>query len=347
MKNKEFGSYFSLETNQNWFVDSKNEQPLINDDIALCISGRTAIFGILKMGILKNGWERVYFPQYYCHEVVDFLQDLPIEICYYSFNPFMDNDIGHAFIDEKTSVIVNVDYFGITHVPISNINNAVIIDDITYSILSFTSSTAAYCFASLRKELPVPAGGFCFSPAGHELPSFVHSAQADSLIENSLIAMTMKKTYLDGNKVDKEEFRKLYAFSEEGFTNTMLEDGALPIKALQVLKKLNVSEIIKQKHINITQILNTLSDNLTPFCFNKTSSGFGLVLYFDDKTLRDSFRQALVQAKIYPAILWPEQRHKESIKNADQMLFVHVDYRYNTDDIDYICTTLETIDYEI
>lgn len=347
MRNKEYGSYFSLETNKKWLIDSDKKHPFFTDEIALCISGRTAIYGILKLGIAKHGWKRVYFPEYYCHEVVDFIKTLPIEVSYYEFNPFVTNHISYDFNDVATSVIINVDFFGINHASDVAISNAVLIDDVTYSILSHTSSTAAYCFASLRKELPVPAGGFCSSPQGRELPAFKHSAEADFLIANSLKAMGMKKAYLEGVAVDKEQFRELYASSETDFSKCILENGALPKEASQVLRSLNVSEIIQQKYVNISQVLNSLPNTIASYCCNENQKGFGLVLYFDTKAIRDSFKQHLVQAKIYPAILWPEQRHNESKWNEDRMLFVHVDYRYNTDDIAYICTTLETTIYEI
>ncbi len=41
-------------------------------------SGRAALYNILVAGINKNKWENIYFPEYYCHEVSAFLQDLPI-----------------------------------------------------------------------------------------------------------------------------------------------------------------------------------------------------------------------------------------------------------------------------
>ncbi len=347
MKIKEFGSYFSFETRQEWLAGDHYDNPLFNENIALCISGRTAIYGILDLGITKYGWKRVYFPEYYCHEVVDFLQKLPLDICYYSYDPFSGNNIAFTFIDDNYSVIVNVDYFGIFKDQLSNIKNAILIDDITYSILSYTSSTAAYCFASLRKELPVPAGGFCFSPEGLELPRFLQSETGDLLVKNSLQAMVLKKDFLQGKSEDKEAFRALYATSETGFSQFNLKNGALPDEALKLLKRLKVSEIINKKHANIAFALNALTDSVLRFCVNKDSRSFGLVLCFKEKSMRDLCRQRLIDAKIYPAILWPGQRHKQSVKNADQMLFVHIDYRYNTDDISYICDLLETTFYEI
>src|SRR4051812_11315730 len=43
-------------------------------------SGRSALFSLLQFGINKYRWTRVLLPDYYCHDVDNFLKELPVEI---------------------------------------------------------------------------------------------------------------------------------------------------------------------------------------------------------------------------------------------------------------------------
>jgi hypothetical protein len=52
---------------------------------------------------------------------------------------------------------------GVKKLDTSFLKKSVIIDDLTHNLLSFNESNADYCFASLRKQIPIAVGGFCLS----------------------------------------------------------------------------------------------------------------------------------------------------------------------------------------
>ena len=109
MINKEFGSDFNYIEGDNYL----NKTSLFESEkISLLFSGRVALFNLLNFGIKKYKWNKIGFPSYYCHEVVDFCRKLPIEIMYYNYNPF-SNIQNIEWDDDDKSVLVNVDYFGL------------------------------------------------------------------------------------------------------------------------------------------------------------------------------------------------------------------------------------------
>jgi len=107
MKNKEYGSDFHLLTIQYFLLGNNQENLFTNNNFSLFFSGRVALFNLLNEGIKNNNWVKVFVPSFYCHEVVNFINTLPIEVTYYDFNPFLDSENKEFnFEDVQTSVIL-------------------------------------------------------------------------------------------------------------------------------------------------------------------------------------------------------------------------------------------------
>lgn len=335
--NKEFGSDFHYSTKE---IITEGKSVFDSLDFVFSFSGRSGLYGILKEGISRYGWKRVYVPSYYCHPVVDFIKCLPIEVVYYNYSPFGFFDRIN-FIDSPDSVIVNVDFFGLKKMNLSFITEAIIIEDLTHNIESVFHSTAHYCFGSLRKELPVPVGGFCYSPKNLELPGFQSNFESDILASEKFAAMILKREYLSGNINDKDIYRRLFEKSEESFDESYT-NSAMPEWVKSLLFNLDVKKINNLKQANIEVAVRGLKAiNQLKINFNNENKSFGLILECETVVIKNQLKDYLVKNKIYPAVLWPNQQNDENVLVAGKMLFLHMDYRYSLNEIEIIILKIQ------
>jgi hypothetical protein len=56
--------------------------------------------------------------------------------------------------------------------------------------------------------------------------------------------------------------------------------------------------------------------------------------------IRDKLKSFLISKNIFPAVLWPHQMESKAIETQQRVLFVHVDFRYEDEDIRYIANTI-------
>jgi hypothetical protein len=343
MINKEYGSDFSIVVNELLLVDpNKSKNVFCSADYALFFSGRVALYNLIESGIKNYKWQKLCFPSFYCHEVVDFVKDLPIEIAYYEYNPFLDPSYkSFEFDDNSTTVIVNVVFFGIKSLDLSVLKNSITIDDLTHHLEGVYESGADYCFGSLRKELPVPCGGFLMSPKKKKLPEGIYSKKAEEVSIQKLTAMFLKKEYLLGKSVDKELYRKIFLEVEHLFENSCTS-AKMPITSTAILKQLNIEVILQKKTDNIKNALTLLNVKKgVRYNFNqKANSVFGLIIECPNAEMQSKFKNYLIQSKIFPAVLWPNQNLPRDIEVSERTLFVHLDYRYDYHDIKSISTII-------
>lgn len=318
----------------------------------LFFSGRSALFSLIQSGIKLYNWNKIYLPDYYCHDVDEFIKDLPISICYYNDGPYSDeliDDVGA--IDKSTNAVVHVNYFGFGKRSRLSFANAFIIEDHTHDLASdwALNSTAHYCFASLRKSLPVPAGGIIWSPQKLELPESPPESQtSNSAVFMKLSAMLLKKNYLEKGNIDKQNFRDLYLNSELLFekqeTNAALPliihslINKIPIEILRAHKTNNfkkLSEAIKIKKI-IWQ--RKISGNQCPFSF---------ILCFENEEKRNTMKKYLIENNIYPAVLWPHQKQIKAKEFSAKVLFVHCDIRYSLADMSYLAEIINNYKHAV
>ncbi|MNR99658.1 hypothetical protein D3C72_308970 [compost metagenome] len=342
MTNKEYGSDFHYENEKVWCVANPADSFFYGKNISLFFSGRAALFSILEQGIKNQGWQKVFFPSYYCHKVAPFVDELPIQVEYYEFNPFLDFEKKEINIEDLASnVIVNVDFFGLKKLDVSSFQNAIIIDDLSHHILDLKNSKADYCFGSIRKELPIPMGGFCYSPKKYALPDAKYSNECEALAVQKLSAMFLKKRYVEGVLEAKNLFRALFLEveheAEANYTN-----AKMPNISQSILFQLDVEKILEVKKNNLNFALELLKDcKNIKINLGTKSEAFGLVLECNSLEERNKIRLFLIEKNIFPAILWPDQIYQRDKEIEDKILFLHVDYRYTTEDVKIIITTLK------
>jgi hypothetical protein len=305
-----------------------------DEKISLFFSGRVALFNLLNFGIQKYKWKKVGFPSYYCHEVVSFCKDLQIEIAYYDYNPFSPI-LNIEWDDDEQNVFINVDFFGAKKIDTSFVRKSVIIDDLTHNLLSISESKADYCFGSLRKQLPLGVGGFCIGLKENVTFSLPFSDFANRLAIQKLTAMFLKSEYLAGRFENKEVFRNLFINAEHQFelAETNSEFPKIIKAQLFALKDEN---LIQKTRNNIAHAKTKLQLKNCNIVESDKKTEFGLVLFFDESATRNELRSYLIENKIYPAILWPSQKFEKDVFYENRMLFIHLDFRYSKEDVDFV-----------
>lgn len=335
--NKEYGSDFHLNSDTKWNLEQNKNSVFNDEDFSFFFSGRSVLYAILDQGILEHGWEQVYFPSFYCHEVVEFIQKLDIKVNYYNYNPFLDSeDFDLDVKDSKLNVIINVCFFGLKKISLDKFKNAVVLEDLTHSILDFKQSNAAFCFGSVRKELPVPSGGFCYSPKKYALPKGQNDSKSNSISIEKQSAMLLKSQYIAGVSMNKEIYRAIFKSTEAQFAESFSK-AKIEKSSKKILLNLDVISIIQTKKENIKLAFSMFkAQKYCQINFNSNSTGSGLLLYLKLNKDKINLQNYLVSNSIYPATLWPNQKTERDKEVENKSLFIHLDYRYSSEDVLFI-----------
>lgn len=329
---QEFGSDFHLCLEEDWLSD---EAFFDLNKSSFFLSGRAALYALVEFGIREHNWQSLYIPSYYCHEVSDYIEDLPIDIKTYQFNPYISNNIKVA--DNETVAIIVLDCFGfeIEDVIVANKSKTHLIEDLTHNLSRLNQSRADYAFASLRKQLPVPTGGILFSQLPIPKGAIDNCIEADEIAYGKLCAMQLKRDYINGVIDNKSIFRSSFLRSEALLSKKLGNVSNAQVSQI-IIGKLNINAILERLKHNLARTIKKIKSTESFVVNNNQLKGSGLVLNFKDMELRNKFRNSLIEEKIYPAILWPNQKTRFDKEYENTILYIHVDYRHTLKDIEYI-----------
>lgn len=329
---KEFGSDFH-------FIETYNSGRAHLTDVfrnsLLLADGRQCIVMLVR----QNGWKRIWMPDYFCYEVIDTIKEQTgIEVMFYEDNPLHEGRVENLPF-KKGDVLLRMNFFGMRGQRSNKRIPCPVIEDHSHDPFGHWAlySDADWCISSIRKLLPLPEGGMMWSPKAHQL-----TIELDSSEENEKIAATrwegmeMKSAYLKGEAVDKEEFRKHYTETEEWFDSAepVLIDSRSKNVVTQKLD-INLWQGAKRKNWQLLQSLvnKDVCQVLKPD--EEACTAFSLILLLESKERRDAVRKQLIEASVYPAILWvvPDNASAASKDFSERMLSIHCDGRYTEDDI--------------
>lgn len=336
---REFGSDFH-------YIDTYNSGRAHLTDVfrgaTLLADGRQCIVALVR----QYGWKRIWMPDYFCYEVIDTIKEQTgIEVLYYADSPFDECQV-ESLAYEEGDVLMRMNFFGMRGQRSNKNIPCPVIEDHSHDPFGHWAlySDADWCVSSIRKILPIPEGGMLWSPKGHQLKIKLNSSE-----ENEKIAairwegMEMKSRYLKGEDVSKDEFRRHYTETEEWFDHAEL--ALLDERSKTVVSKqldINLWQDAKRKNWTLLQRLvnSKVCKVLKPE--DDTCTMFSLVLLFDNKETRDKVRKHLIEACVYPAILWavPESASENAVNFSERMLSVHCDGRYSEDDIQQLASIL-------
>ena len=157
-----------------------------------------------------------------------------------------------------------------------------------------------------------------------------------------LSAMHLKEKYLKGKTVDKDVFRKMFVDAENAFKND-LTNASISDCAKVILFQIDVNKILKYKYDNVKTALVALNDTkeITVNFESNKHAVFGLCLECKTPMQRDKLKAHLILNKIFPAVLWPNQLKDRDKETEHRILFIHLDYRYDSQDIKVITNTIK------
>lgn len=329
---KEFGSDFH-------FIDNYNSGRAHLTDVFrgawLLADGRQCIVVLIR----QYGWKRIWMPDYFCYEVIDTIKEQTgIEVMFYEDNSLCEGKVENLPF-EKGDVLLRMNFFGMRGQRNNKKISCPVIEDHTHDPFGHWAlySDADWCISSIRKILPLPEGGMMWSPKGHQL-----TIGLDSSDENEQIAATrwegmeMKAAYLRGENVNKDEFRKRYTETEEWFDHAepVLIDSRSKGVVTQQLD-INLWQGAKRRNWQLLQSL--VNQDLCKLMIpeDESCTAFSLILLFASKERRDAVRKRLIEACVYPAILWnvPESASAASKDFSERMLSIHCDGRYTEEDV--------------
>ena len=328
----EFGSDFH-------FIDTFNSGRAHLTDVFrgawLLADGRQCIVALIR----QYGWKRLWMPDYFCYEVIDTIKEQTgIKVLFYVDNPLDECKVENLSF-EKGDVLLRMNYYGIRGQRSNKNVPCPVIEDHSHDPFGHWAlyGDADWCISSIRKILPLPEGGMLWSPKGHKLTIALQpSEENEQIAATRWKGMEMKTAYLKGENVSKKEFRKRYTETEEFFDKA--EPAVIDSRSRDVVSKkldINLWQGAKRKNwLLLKSLVNQDSCKvLTPedeFC-----TAFSLILLMQTKEQRDALRKRLIEACVYPAILWivPESASESSKDFSERMLSIHCDGRYTEEDV--------------
>lgn len=312
----------------------------IGKDNKFLLSGRTAIYYVLKNILLENTVQKVYFPSYSCKSMTQAFEDLGIEIEYYDV--YYNNGLKYNInLDEECDIFFAMNYFGYSSTNMeSYIKNfkekgKIIIEDITHSILSEKrySEYSDYLIGSLRKWFPIASGAVAVNMNSNFLlePKKISN---ENMIRIKQEAMQDKKDYIENTDVvEKDVFLEKYSKSNK-ILETDYQNYSIDDESLKILRGINLEEIIKIRNENVKVIYDKLEKNIdVRFLINDFNKKDVLLFVpvMIEKTKRDSLRKYLIENEIYLPIHWPVSEKMNNI--IDNELSLICDQRYNKNQI--------------
>ncbi len=318
-------------------------------------SGRDAMRAVLLHGMAKLGWKRLWFPSFFCQEVLRSLIATGIDIKNYPYCPI---DSKPGFVTDKVrigDVLLRMNYFGQSSRMLQDDaekTTIAIIEDHSHDPFSPCAyqSKADWCIASLRKTLPVPDGGVLWSPTKQRMPheAPITEERAKGSLEK-FTAMVLKGLYIEGNSVDKEGFRGLSISGESHIASG--EISAMPVWTRNLMRCLPIDEWRKQKIKNHSAFTKVLSGIEWVRVLGHDKDGvapFAAILLFDKEARRERVRSKLIENRVYPAVHWPMDEPalpnvpREHIELSHKIMTVHCDMRYSTTDMEKVASLIIT-----
>ncbi|GAB6187872.1 hypothetical protein [Thermopirellula anaerolimosa] len=333
-------------------------QGILPQDAVLFGNGRQALYAAFMEGRRRFGWRVCHLPAYICASVVQTARAADLLCRFYNFVPAADEPPDWPPFTRREEVLLSINVLGFhgpESAPPPDWPNENRIEDHTHDPWSrlAAESSAGYCVASLRKTLPVPDGGALWSPLGLPCPSpdgLIPRHAASS--QQKLTAMLLKRHYLLGMPVQKEEFRAWQIQSEAAMSIRPIS-RPLPITA-SMLPHLPWQRWRAERARNAEYGARRLRELLTDPAIEPNrceilprpsqlrfprQCPFAVVLVCSDRRERDRLREALIQRQVYPPIFWPlpkeaARRCPKSAAFSARMLALPCDFRYTPEDIE-------------
>ena len=308
-------------------------------------SARHALRALIKDAASDRGWRRIWLPSYFCSEVFEAIGLSGLELRVYSAAP---GGVEWPLSLVAGDVLLVVNLFGMRgRAPAQELADGVeVIEDHTHDPWSdwAAESRADWCIASLRKTLPIPDGSVLWSPVGRELPPVPSLSTEHALASlDKWAGMSLKALYLAGAPVEKRTFREMMVSAETRLG--VGEPSAISPLSAALLPTLPTRSLREQRAANFARFSTRMLGSPGVEVLRPDGPGacaFSAVLLFETAERREQVRQALIGARIYPAVLWPLEGPtvrcvpEGHLDLSRRTLSIHCDARYSGDDIERV-----------
>ncbi|KQL56483.1 MULTISPECIES: hypothetical protein [Bacillaceae] len=353
----EIGSYFETEDK---IINCKQENRFDFDfeklfsDSTYVFSGRNAIELALKDIELTKEIRTVYMPSYLCDSMIDPFLENEVKIHYYKVNYNFNLKVVEVDINKNVEcdILFINNYFGnnklVNKESIDHFKSkgTVIFEDVTHGLFNknFIENSSDYYVASIRKWLGLASGGLLLKKNG--ILANKPIINSDKFASTKINAMELKKKYLKGFNVNKNDFMKIFAESDKMFKEVGTK-YKIDTHSINILNKLD-SDLLRKVRINNSKYIydqlkrlefiepiftENFRDDICPL--------FVPVIIKAGK--RDELRNLLIENGIYCPVHWPQNRGQYSnIQNNELSLIC--DHRYDHNDMERLCAVLKNWD---
>ena len=316
------------------------QEKVIDFDYALFYTGRHALLYILKEIQLQKKIRKIWMPSYYCQHVTQWIQHSYDTIEFYTIDPFNFpvkwNPNEFASADD---IVITNNYWGLSDSITKQDVHAILVEDHSHGWLteSCLHSKADYCFASLRKSLPIPLGGIVWKP-GSSMNLDKDLLSEDQAFYNNWTriqcAMNDKWLFVNGDeRITKENFLQTIAETE----NFLHEHHSLVTLAPghhELINNFVKYDMLLPKKRNLLVLTEVIQEtDFIKVVKKENRISFGLSLLLKNEEYYQSLRKYLIENQIFPSHLWPG--NAPDFK-WNHFLNIHVDFRYSEEDMKYI-----------
>ncbi len=347
----ELGSEFEVDINQLHLERNNLNWYLADYDYMYFDSGRSALKYVIS-NIRMEG--KVLLPEFICESVIECFSIDEVE--FYKIKEDFEIDVADLKrkITNNTRLILLMHYFGRvqnleTLAVVRNIADeydVVIIEDTTHSIFSRKSTIGDYMICSIRKWIPVPRAGVAYSKKNR-----INGFSIKRSMENQrFVGFLMKDQYIHQRgwetnfaKKYNQAYRAIFSSEEDKIDN---QNDMLRCSDFSefLIKCFDVESLKKKRKENYLYLKNHLSElGFNPACvISREDCPMVLPLRVNN---RDKLRKYLLQNRIYCAVHWPidQIRIDErpiAIANAETLISLPIDQRYEKEDMDYLIKIL-------
>jgi hypothetical protein len=314
-------------------------------------TGRTALLALLAHGRATRGWRRLWAPSYFCPRVMETIEAAGWECPRYIDTPVSD-PTGLPSARNSGDVVLRMNFFGWRGeeaISGSEHLGCDVIEDHSHDPCGPWSrgSRAAYCVASLRKTMPVPDGGWLWSPVGQSLPNpGLPTEEHLRSAELKITGMTLKQHYRAGIPLAKSVFRE-FLLRGEALLGAGAVGGIHPHSA-SMLGCLSPDRIAERRRENFATFCKR-APLLQKFSPEKQTASkntpFSLVLIFDTQCERERVRTGLMRRCIYPSLVWslPNAEDPVTVDFGNRSLTLSCHYFYGERDLERVAEALRSL----
>lgn len=309
-------------------------------------SGRSALKHLVNQ---LQDFSHVLLPEFICESVTSCFTRQ--KVSYYKLKKDFSIDLDdlRAKIQGKNTIIFIMHYFGSLQIPatlyevrsLADENGAIVIEDTTHSIFTKSQTIGDYMICSIRKWLPIPGGGTLYY---HKNKCNIIEPDYPKSTDNSRsYGMILKDLYLKTGYDCNLEYRRIFTASEQRLDNQK-EIYEISDFARYVASCVDVEKLKLARKRNYDLLNNNLIRSGIKPVLGIGESDIPLVYPIRVKN-RDKLRSYLMDNRIYCAVHWPfDNQNSEdrpfAIRNADELISLPIDHRYDEEHIYYLIDVL-------